>query len=73
MCVKRKKMDFYISHDRKEESIEAKARWFQSLSFEERMEALCYLTDIALEINPDLPYLKDDKQTSGRIQVLRKK
>ena len=27
-----------ISHNRKEESIEAKARWFQSLTLEERME-----------------------------------
>ena len=31
---------FGISHDFAEESMEVKARWFQSLTMEERMEAL---------------------------------
>jgi hypothetical protein len=45
-------MDKAISHDRKEESAEAKARWFQSLPLSERMEMLCSFTDLALTANP---------------------
>ncbi|MFH1881224.1 MAG: hypothetical protein ABIL62_00755 [Planctomycetota bacterium] len=40
-------MDKAISHDRKEESAEAKARWFQSLPLSERMEMLCSFTELA--------------------------
>ena len=61
-----------ISHDREEESIESKARWFQSLSLSERMELLCSFTDLALEINPKLPELKDDQQTKKRIRIISK-
>lgn len=59
-----------VSYDRREETPEAKAKWFQSLSIEERMEVLCYFTDLALSINPKLPDLKDAQQTKGRIQIL---
>ena len=31
-----------ISHDRQEETPEAKARWFQSLSMSERMDLLAF-------------------------------
>ena len=61
-----------ISHDRKEESIEAKARWFQSLPLEERMDMLCAFTDLALAVNPDLPDRKDAPPTDRRIQVVAK-
>jgi len=47
-------MDNRISHDRKEESIEAKARWFQSLTLEERMELLCQFTEMILSANPEI-------------------
>ena len=50
--------------------MEAKARWFQSLSMEERMDALCAFTDLALTLNPRLPDLKDAQQTQGRIRLL---
>lgn len=63
-------MDPKVLHDRSEESIEAKARWFQSLSLSERMEMLCMFTDLALEVNPDLPDRKDAEPTHGRVQVL---
>ncbi len=33
-----------ISHDRQDESLEAKVRWFQSLSIDERMQVFCELT-----------------------------
>lgn len=61
-----------ISHDREEESIESKTRWFQSLSLSERMELLCSFTDLALEINPKLPELKDAQQTKKRIRIVSK-
>jgi hypothetical protein len=61
-----------ISHDRGEESIEAKTRWFRSLPLSERMEMLCFFTDLALEINPDLSDLKDAEQTKNRIRIISK-
>ena len=43
-----------VSHDRSDESPEAKAAWFQSLTFEERMELFCELTELALAARPEL-------------------
>lgn len=65
-------MEQTISHDRKEETIEAKARWFQSLSLDERMEVLCNFTDIVLTINPKIQDKKDAQQAQGRIQIITK-
>ncbi len=59
-----------ISHDRQEETIEAKARWFQSLSFSERMELLCAFTDLILAVNPKIVEQKAAHPVPGRIQVL---
>lgn len=59
-----------VRHDRQEESIEAKARWFQSLSMTERMEAFCNFTDLALSINPRLKDRRYAQPVAGRIQVL---
>jgi len=61
-----------ISHAWKDESLEAKARWFQSLPLEDRMEVLCSITDLALEVNPGLKDLKDAEPVEGRVQVLSK-
>lgn len=61
-----------VSHRIEEESIEAKTRWFQSLSLPERMELLCSFTDLALEVNPELPDLKDAQQTKRGIRILSK-
>ncbi len=47
-------MALTIHHDRRHESLEAKARWFQSLSLDERMDIFCEFTDLALSVNPDL-------------------
>ena len=63
-------MDKAISHDRKEESAEAKARWFRSLSLSERMEMLCSFTDLALTADPSLQERKHAQPVTGRIQVL---
>lgn len=61
-----------ISHDRQEETIEAKARWFQSLSLEERMDLLCEYTDMILGINPRIADQKDAEPVEGRILILTK-
>jgi hypothetical protein len=59
-----------VTHDRSEETMEAKARWFQSLPLSERMEMLCSITDLALTVNPALQERKDAQPVAGRIQVL---
>jgi hypothetical protein len=59
-----------IRHDWQQESIEAKARWFQSLSMAERMEVFCSFTDLALSKNPRLKDRTRAQPIAGRIQVL---
>jgi hypothetical protein len=59
-----------ISHERAEETPEAKARWFQSLSLSERMDFLCLFTDLVLENNPWIAERKDAKPIAGRVRLL---
>ena len=59
-----------ISHDYQEETIEAKARWFQALSLTERMELLCLFTDLILTANPDIVEQKDAQPLAGRVRIL---
>jgi len=63
-------MNSQISHDRTDETIEAKVRWFRTLNLSERMDMLCAFTDLALELNPQLQDKKYAQQTKGRIQIL---
>lgn len=63
-------MPVSVSHDWSEETPEAKARWFQSLTLSQRMELLCSFTDLALATNPNLPDLKDAEQTERGIPIL---
>ena len=65
-------MNLAISHDRRDETLEAKARWFQSLSVGEREDLLCYFTDIILDINPKIAERKNAQPVAGRILVLPK-
>lgn len=65
-------MDKRISHDRKEETMEAKARWFQSLTLDERIELLCQYTDMILEVNPKVMEKKDAQPVRGRVLVISK-
>ncbi|HST53727.1 MAG TPA: hypothetical protein VLJ61_17090 [Pyrinomonadaceae bacterium] len=65
-------METTISHDLAEETPEAKARWFQSLSLSERMDLLCVFTDLVLENNPMILERKDAKPIAGRVRVLSK-
>jgi hypothetical protein len=59
-----------ISHNYEDETIEAKTRWFQSLPLSERMEIMCAFTDLALEINPDLPDEKDAQPPNRSFQII---
>lgn len=59
-----------IHHERDQESIEAKTRWFRSLSMAERMEVFCSFTDLALSANPRLKDRTHAQPIAGRIQVL---
>ena len=65
-------MNQAISHDRQQETLEAKARWFQSLPLSERMELLCFFTDLILDNNPNIVKQKDAQSTPGRVRVLSK-
>ncbi len=63
-------MGFEISHLRSDETIEAKVKWFRTLNLSERMDLLCAYTDLALELNPQLPDKKYAQQAKKRIQIL---
>ncbi len=53
------------SHDWEQESDRAKARWFQSLTREERMDYLCVITDLILENNPGIADVKCRAQSAA--------
>ncbi|MFW6158612.1 MAG: hypothetical protein ACOC8E_04570 [Planctomycetota bacterium] len=59
-----------ISHDRADETPEAKARWFRSLTVTERLDVFFAFADLALGIRPDLPEKKRVRRTQGRVQIL---
>jgi len=59
-----------ISHDREEETLRAKARWFQTLTIRERAELLCQFTDMILEVNPKVVERKNAQPVKGRIQIV---
>jgi hypothetical protein len=65
-----KRMDTEISHNWQEESIEAKALWFQNLRLEERMEMLCTFTEFLMLVNPDILEQKNAEPLEGRVCVL---
>lgn len=60
-----------VSHEFSDESQEAKARWFQSLTLQARMEMLCAFTDMILGVNPRIvEQQRNVKPVTGRILVL---
>ncbi len=65
-------MNGSISHDIRDESLEAKARWFQSLSLEERMDVFVAFTNLILENNPEVAKQKYVRSASERIRVISK-
>jgi hypothetical protein len=70
LVVKCQLMTERISHDRNDESLEAKAQWFQSLSLAERMELLCEFTELVLENNPQVTEVGRAQSSAGRVCVL---
>ena len=59
-----------VSHDIREETLEAKARWFQSLSLEERMDVFVAFTNLILENNPDIVKQKYVRPASERVRLI---
>ncbi len=61
-----------ISHTFEDETLEAKTRWFKTLSRKERLEMLGWFTDFALMGNPKIMEQKDAQPIAGRVLVLSK-
>ena len=59
-----------LSHDIRDESMEAKARWFQSLTLEERMAVFVAFTNLILEKDPDVVKKKHLPLPSDRVRVI---
>jgi hypothetical protein len=62
--------DKRVSHDQTEETIEAKARWFQSLTLEQRMDVFCWFTDFMLATNPQIAEERRAYPPEGRVRIL---
>jgi hypothetical protein len=60
-----------VIHDHQEETIEAKTRWFRSLTLAERMEMLCAFTELLLSANPQIVEQENAEPVEGRVRVLR--
>jgi hypothetical protein len=65
-------MNATVTHDRAEETIEAKTFWFRSLSLAERMDMLCAFTELLLMTNPKIVEQKNAEPIKGRVRVLAK-
>jgi len=63
-------MDISVTHDRREETVEAKTLWFRSLTLAERMDMLCAFTELLLLTNPKIVEQRDAEPVEGRILVL---
>jgi hypothetical protein len=63
-------MEPKVSHDWAEETLLAKARWFQSLSVEERAELLCEWTELAFAVDPDIADRRDAEPTRAGVLIL---
>jgi hypothetical protein len=61
-----------ISHSFDDEKIENKARWFRSLTLEERMNIFCEYTDLIIAVNPAIMEKKNAQPIKGRVRVLSK-
>lgn len=64
------RMPFNVAHGFEQESPEAKARWFQSLTTQERMELFCDYTELVLTLNPRIADHKNAEQTARGVRIL---
>ncbi len=65
-------MKLEVSHSFEDETMESKVRWFKTLSIPERMEMLCFFTDMILDNNPGIAGKRDVKPLTERILELEK-
>lgn len=65
-------MQHDISHDRDEETSAGKARWFLSLTPEERLDYLDEIVDLALAVHPEILEQKNVEQAERRVQIIEK-
>ena len=63
-------MNLSVTHDRQEETIEAKTLWFRSLTLAERMDMLCAFTELLLLTNPKIVEQRDAEPVEGRVLIL---
>jgi hypothetical protein len=63
-------MNATVTHDRTEDTIEAKVLWFRSLTLIERMDMLCAFTELLLMTNPKIVEQKNAESIKGRVLVL---
>ena len=63
---------YSVSYDMNDETVEQKAKWFQSLSLEERMEIFCEFTEFILTVNPQIAEKEDTKPFNGSILIIEK-
>ena len=63
-------MELLISHSWDEETMEAKAHWFQSLTMEQRFEVFCEFMTLIEELNPSVFREKNVTKPAGGLQVL---
>ena len=61
-----------ISHDRAEETLEAKARWFSTLTMEQRLAQFAEYYDLALRLNPGILNANDVPAPSERVQIIER-
>jgi len=62
-------MNQSVSHSFADESMEAKAKWFKSLSIDERMKVFVAFTRLILSVNPEIAKKKHARPASDRIRV----
>jgi hypothetical protein len=65
-------MEKSVSHSFADESIDAKARWFGSLTIEERMDVFVSFMRLILQNNPEIASKKHARPASERVRVLSK-
>jgi hypothetical protein len=61
-----------VSHDRSDEDVLAKARWFSQFSPEERLQMLIDWADTMLALNPAIEEVDRARAVAGRIQVIER-
>jgi len=61
-----------VSHDRGEEDMIAKARWFAQFTPEERLRMAIEWSDTMLQLNPGIADVGRAQPVAGRIQVLER-